>query len=252
MPVRPLDTLLGFKALSLVGGLNENDRRVGATLLEHFNRKTGRCDPSLGRIARLLEIDIRTVIRSVRHLEEADLLRKHRHGSNLNRNQYEPNWLKLSELEVEWNARFKGFSAASGQSLSKRQDCHLDGDSPVTQTYPIKNLPNETCSVSHPSRSNGTAILSNSARPTTPPTIGASVAMRSAAERRWTDQLLRRFGSQPVTYGEIVNGIDDTMREAATDAELARPGAGLTYIVEALGVWTGRSNRRAAGSGGKQ
>ena len=150
MRVRPLDTLLGFKALSLASGLTENDRRVGATLLEHFNRKTGRCDPSLGRIARLLGINTRTVIRSVRHLEDAGLLRKHRHGGNLNRNQYEPIWLKLSELEVAWNARFKGFSAPSGGSPSQGQDCHLGSDSPVTQTYPNKNLPNETCSGSHP------------------------------------------------------------------------------------------------------
>src|ERR1044071_8510573 len=125
MPTRPLDTLLGFKALSLVGGLNENDRRVGATLLEHFNRKTGRCDPSLGRIARLLDIDTRTVIRSIRHLEEAGLLRKHRHGGNLNRNQYEPIWLKLAELEAAWNARFKGFSAPTARSPSPGQGCHL-------------------------------------------------------------------------------------------------------------------------------
>src|SRR4051812_39063049 len=124
MPTRPLDTLLGFKALSLVSGLTENDRRVGATLLEHFNRKTGRCDPSLGRIARLLEIDTRTVIRSVRHLEDAGLLRMHRHGGHLNRNRYEPIWLKLSELEVAWNARFKG--------LRQRPGCHLQRVKAVT------------------------------------------------------------------------------------------------------------------------
>jgi predicted transcriptional regulator len=252
MAKRPLDTLLGFKALSLASGLNENDRRVAATLLEHFNRKTGRCDPSLGRIARLLEIDTRTVIRSVRHLVDAGLLRKHRHGGYLNRNQYEPIWLKLSELEVAWNARFRGVSATSGQSPSKGPDCHLGGDSPVTQTYSNKNLPNETCSVSHPSRSNRSISTSNPARPTSPPTTGSSVAMRSAAERRWSNQLLRRFGSQPMTYGDIVKGIDTAMQEAATDAELAHAGAGFTYIMDALGVWTGRTNRRSEGNGGKR
>ena len=249
MPVRPLDTLLGFKALSLASGLTENDRRVAATLLEHFNRKTGRCDPSLGRIARLLGINTRTVIRSVRHLEDAGLLRKHRHGGNLNRNQYEPIWLKLSELEAAWNARFKGFSAPLGQSPSQGQGCHLGSDSPVTQTYPNKNLPNATCSVSHPSRSNATASPSNSPRPTTPPTTRSSTAKRSAAERRWNDQLLRRFAAQPITYGDIVKGIDSAMQEAATDAELARPGAGFSYIIEALGVWTGRPNLPAAHGG---
>jgi len=245
MRVRPLDTLLGFKALSLVSGLTENDRRVAATLLEHFNRKTGRCDPSLGRIARLLGINTRTVIRSIRHLEDAGLLRKHRHGGNLNRNQYEPIWLKLAELEAAWNTRFKGFSAPTGRSPSPGQGCHLGGDSPVTQTYPINNLPKATCSGSHPSRSNGTTPHSTCALPTTPPTTRSSTAMRSAAERRWNDQLLRRFASKPLTLGDIVKGIDSVMQEAATDAELARPGAGFNYIINALGVWTGRSDRHA-------
>src|SRR5947209_1385875 len=190
MRKRPLDTLLGFKALSLVGGLTENDRRVGATLLEHFNRKTGRCDPSLGRIARLLEIDTRTVIRSIRHLEQAGLLRKHRHGGHLNRNQYEPIWLKLSELEVAWNARFRGLSAPSSQSPAKGQDCHLGSDSPVTQTCSSKNLSNETCSVSHPSRSYRSMSLSNHSGQARSRTVQSSVAMKSAAERRWNEQLL--------------------------------------------------------------
>jgi hypothetical protein len=69
--------------------------------------------------------------------------------------------------------------------------------------------------------------------------------MRSAAERRWNDQLLRRFASKPLTLGDIVNGIDSVMQEAATDAELARPGAGFNYIINALGVWTGRPDRHA-------
>jgi hypothetical protein len=219
--------------------------------LEHFNRKTGRCDPSIGRIARLLGINTRTVIRSIRHLEDAGLMRKHRHGGNLNRNQYDPDWLKLAELEAAWNARFKGFSAPTGGSPSKGQACHVASDSPVTQTYPSKNLPNETCSRSHPSRSNGTAAHSRSVPPTIP-TTRSSTAMRSAAERRWNHKLLSKFSSQPLTFADIVSGIDCAMQEAATDAELARPGAGYTHIMEALGVWTGRANRQAAGIGGKR
>jgi|tagenome__1003787_1003787.scaffolds.fasta_scaffold20956940_1 hypothetical protein len=73
--------------------------------------------------------------------------------------------------------------------------------------------------------------------------------MKSAAERRWNEQLLRQFASKPLTYSEIVNGIDGAMQEAATQAELVRPGAGFTYITEALGVWTGRANRRIGSNG---
>jgi hypothetical protein len=45
MTVRPLDTLLAVKTISLAPGLLENDRRVATVLIEHFNRKTGRCRP---------------------------------------------------------------------------------------------------------------------------------------------------------------------------------------------------------------
>lgn len=250
MPKRPLDTLLGFKALSLASGLNENDRRVGAVLLEHFNRKTGRCDPSIGRIARLLDIDTRTVIRSVRHLEDAGLLKKHRHGGHLNRNQYDPNWLKLSELEAAWTARFKGFSSPTPLSSNQGHNGHLDSDPADTQTYPNKNLPKATCSESRPNGSNARLPIPQLSRAASRPgTIRSSTAVRSAAERRWNDQLVRRFASQPLAFADIVKGIDSAIQEAATDAELARSGAGFTYIMEALGVWSGRADQQSASSG---
>jgi hypothetical protein len=42
--IQPLDTLLAVKALAVAPDLKATDRRVGAALIEHFNRKTGQCD----------------------------------------------------------------------------------------------------------------------------------------------------------------------------------------------------------------
>src|SRR5262245_52532918 len=64
MKVRPLDTLLAAKVLALAPDLNANDRRVATTLIEHFNRRNSVCDPGQDRIAQLLGISTRTVIRS--------------------------------------------------------------------------------------------------------------------------------------------------------------------------------------------
>jgi hypothetical protein len=38
----------------------------------------------------------------------------------------------------------------------------------------------------------------------------------------------------PLTYGQIIEAIDDSMREAAIDAEMRRHGAGLEYIAKQL------------------
>jgi len=101
MAVRRLDTLLALKAVSLALGLKENDRRVAAALVEHFNRETSQCDPGLKRIADLLGISTRTVIRATKRLETTGLLRKVRHSGHLNRNHYEPVWSRFREIETE-------------------------------------------------------------------------------------------------------------------------------------------------------
>jgi hypothetical protein len=64
--------------------------------------------------------------------------------------------------------------------------------------------------------------------------------MRSAAERRWSDALSHEFSAKPVTYGDIIAAMTSEIQEAATDAELRTRGAGFTYVMRALGVWTGR------------
>lgn len=80
MAHRPIDTLLAIKTLNLVPGLRQSDRIIGTTLIEHFNRRTGRCDPGIERLAKLTNYSTRTVIRATRRLEAAALIRKVRHG----------------------------------------------------------------------------------------------------------------------------------------------------------------------------
>jgi hypothetical protein len=56
------------------------------------------------------------------------------------------------------------------------------------------------------------------------------------AERRWTDALHKQFVHLPVTYAEIIDRIDTSMREAATDAEMHRRGSGLLHILGELRI----------------
>jgi predicted transcriptional regulator len=229
MAVRRLDTLLALKAVSLAVGLKENDRRVAAALIEHFNRATGQCDPGLERIAGLLGLSTRTIIRSIHRLEAAGLFRKIRHGGHLNRNSYEPVWEKFQEIEAAWATRFSAKAQSTTTNLSRapRQACHLQRDSAVTQTC-RSNLLKETClkRQAMEEKEGGLLRAANSTR--------ASDAARAAAERRWTNAVHERFVSTPVTYGEVLELINAEMQAAATEAEVGRPGAGLAYILKRL------------------
>jgi predicted transcriptional regulator len=231
MAIKPLDTLLAAKVLGLVPGLTANDRRVATVLLEHFNRRTERCDPGLERIAALLGISERTVMRANRKLEAAGLFRKTRHGGYSNRNSYEPNWARFAEFETAWRQKLKTRSQlrASKASPSTSQPCHVPSDRPVTQTC-NNNLSQQTYPRGHPIRVRE-PDQSIVAKQPGAPSIDAA---RAAAERRWHDDVLKRFRLMPITYGQVVEAIDQEIRDTATEAELKGHGAGLAYIIRRL------------------
>jgi len=201
--------------------LRPNDRRVLALLIEHFNRKTERCDPGLDRISALLGVSSRTVIRSIHRLEAAGLLKKIRHGGFSHRNSYEPNWTRFFDFERIWNDRFRRSANTRRPQLtpSHRHPSHLEGDRTVNQTFKA-NPHQQTYS---DSRQGGLS---------TPPTSAEAAAVE--AERRWTTALHQHFAPMPTTYGEVIAAIDPSMRDAATNAELKRRGAGIGYIFRQL------------------
>jgi hypothetical protein len=240
MMMKPLETLLAIKVLGLVDGLCANDRRVAAVLIEHFNRKTNRCDPGLLRIAGLLGISERTVIRSVKRLERSGLFRKVRHGGYGNRNSYEPVWLLFERYEQSWRARFapNKSSKVTGSSSKTRPACHLQDDSGVTQTYRTNNLHNETYSQGHPKNESKNTTTSASKNPQ----FGnrSMDAAMAQAERRWSNVLHEQFKAMPITYGELIEAITDDIRSAANAAEMQHRGDGVAYIFRQLKLGTPR------------
>ncbi len=232
MPVKPIDTLMAIKVLSFAPGLTANARAVGAVIFDRYNRKTGRCDPGIDGIARHLGIHERTVIRSTNRLVSVGLIRRLRHGGHGNRNQYEPVWERIWELEAQWRARLRqGRSRANSElSSSPGQDCHLGGDSPATQTYSPNLKPNERYLGGRPKEEGGRTFPSLR-KMITPRSRDAAEA---EAERRWTKALHDAFASKPLTYGEIVTAVTPDIQAAATSAELKRRGGGFAYIVAQL------------------
>jgi hypothetical protein len=240
MQVQPGDILIALKAINLAPELKNNDRAVAAALLDHYNRKTGQCDPGLKRLALLVRICERTVMRSMDRIEAARLFRRIRHGGHLNRNSYEPNWRRFREIEAVWNARMKSRPASATKlSPATCQPCHPDDDNAVTQTC-RSNLSKETCQRGLPKKKGDKDVefelkLPHSIAPTL-----RSDAARTEAERRWTTDLHRQFSPLPLTYGDIIAAIHPEMQAAATDAELRHRGAGLAYIVLKLKLGVSR------------
>jgi predicted transcriptional regulator len=146
MMIKPLDTLIAHKIIALSGELSSTDKRVAAMLIEHFNRKTGQCDPSLDTMADLIGVDRRTVVRSVGRLVKSGLFRKIRHGGKFHRNSYEPMWMLYRQLDDTWRDRRRARRAkfvSPNLSLCRGQPRHSADDTDVTQTC-LKNHFKET------------------------------------------------------------------------------------------------------------
>jgi Helix-turn-helix domain len=252
------DTTIAHKMINLMPELTGTDKRVAAAIIEHFNRKTGQCDPGLDRIARLTGVSRRTAIRSVSRVVEAGVFHVVRHGGRSQRNSYEPVWLRFRELDESWKARFRAKSAAadsSPMSPENGQTCHVPGDGPGTQTF-LFNQSEETSSVAPVSakdrHSEGTdregqpTKEKQSHEPQPVPsrrTNGSQslVAAHTAAERRWNDELLRRYSAAPNVYAGIIDVMTPDLQRAATEAEMHKRGTGLALILEQLQLRSGPS-----------
>jgi hypothetical protein len=244
-----LDTLLAYKAIALSADLSTTEKRVASALIDSFNYRTTQCDPSLGRIAKLLGVHRRTVIRAWPKLEASRMFRKVRHGGKSHRNSYEPVWSRFRELDAQWKARFGADKLAREPkaSLFQRQTCQVAGDVPVTQTS-LRNQSEETKAEAalsrdpqapkgwdvrkgHSREAGGSAPGFNRYRRGSSISASSFEAARAAAERRWTLALHKHLAGSEKAYGEAIEMIDETLRASATDAELRRDGSGLAHVL---------------------
>jgi hypothetical protein len=248
------DTTIAHKIINLMPELSGTDKRIAATILEHFNRRTARCDPGLDRIAWLVGVSRRTAIRSLSHIVRAGVFRVVRHGGYSQRNSYEPVWLRFRELDAVWKMRFRTKSGRADHPKMSPNTCqtrHLPGDQPDTQTF-LTNQSQETsscesASVKHrlpckPTDRKGQPIKENRSHETgSVPSRSISVVQTSeaahvAAERRWNSELLRRYSATPGVYAAFIDAITPELQRAATEAEVRRRGSGIALILEQLQI----------------
>src|SRR5260370_30970774 len=146
MVAQSVNTLIAHKAINLAAELSNSEKRVAAAIIDHFNRRTGQCDPSLDCIAELIGMSRRTVIRATDRLQKLGFVRRIRHGGKFHRNSYEPVWSRFHQVEAEWNARRGARRTRLGArkvSPCLGQSRHLGSDKADPQTFPT-NLLKET------------------------------------------------------------------------------------------------------------
>ena len=130
---------IAYKAIGLAPDLSGNDRRVACALIDHFNLTTGRCDPSISRLATLLAISEATVKRATKALTTATnarpaLFSKRSHGGTNFNAAYLPLWANIHSIVHKWDEAMRSFKRqrfadhnSSDLSCSMAQNCALGG-----------------------------------------------------------------------------------------------------------------------------
>lgn len=252
------DILFAHKALNIMAGLTEATKRVAAAIIDHFNKRTGQCDPSIERLATLLGIDRATVIRATEKLHELDFIEKISHGGKAHRAAYLPNWARFRSIVEDWDARMKtgdapGTPAPNVARLrrSRSQGCDVKGRTAATQTLrsnpskePIEGKraekpPEKPQAHSPPKAQRGlwkgnkpgaqrSMLLPISGGRS--PTSHADAA-KAAAERRWYADV-HALGLE--AEADVLEWMTWDRQEATTQAEMHRKGGGLAFIVNAM------------------
>jgi DNA-binding transcriptional MocR family regulator len=258
------DILFAHKALNLMPHLSATTRRVAGAIIDSFNKKTGQCDPSIGGLMKQLNVSRAAVIRATDELDKLGLIRKDIHGGFSHRNAYLPNWTKFRKFVEDWDSEKKARSIAkragskvSNLQPSQPQICDSDGLRNETQTL-LKNQSNkpieETDAATSPSKPTARSKTKRleeglekaiSAAAFLRPLKGSkntsrSTVAREAAQHRWEADA-RSLGEP--AYEAIAVWITEETNCRAVDAELAKSGGGLEFILKAMN----REGRNALG-----
>ncbi|WP_106795440.1 helix-turn-helix domain-containing protein [Rhizobium sp. H4] len=263
--------LFAYKAFAVAPDLSANDRRVAGAIVDHFNKKTGQCDPSIERLSALLGVDEKSVRRATTRLCERGLFKKASHGGKSHRASYLPCWVKFQEIVDDWELRMRSRTrrdvdrdSRAEMSSSTGQEGPVEPDKNARQTHranPLNepflatdgargNVSNawpqradEQSTVSRPKRGDGHRNGSGwhidrlkPCRPLQRHQISHSQAADAAAERRWYADL---HALGPELEADAIERLTQEAINAVTAAERHQRGAGIRVIHEALWMRSG-------------
>lgn len=171
------DFLFGYKTFALHPNLSGAAKSVGAAILDHFNKKSGQCDPGIDRLSRLTRYARRTVIKAIDELtsDEVQLIFRVRHGGKLHRNQYLPNFKAFREFVANWDVEMKSGSPAKTHSNSAQNPQSLSTDEKCTNVHPKQSTKvhlasEQECTQTHITNPSKTSLEGAKAEVTEPST----------------------------------------------------------------------------------
>lgn len=138
------------RALLLSPGLSSAARSVGGYLTEHYNRTSGRCDPGIDRLARIMGLTDRTIKNALTELDGAKIFAREIHGGRSGTNFYRPLLGTCRGIIADVEARLKTGQAPAvtakearrakqkgGKNLPAKQEENFlqSGEDSFTQTH---------------------------------------------------------------------------------------------------------------------
>lgn len=253
------DVAIGRKALLVAPRLSAADMRVGGAILDHFNKKTGQCDPSIARLAALLGIDEKTVRRATNELCAQGLFQKSSHGGKSFRAAYRPQWSKFREIIGDWDSRMRcidepehGDENRTEMSAEPGRKCPVTPGENVRQTHvsnpcnkpiPLSNVSVEdtedpqTSSPEQPLQGLGRREKAaperiNYAARERAATAGSS--RHDAAFSTASERVHAAIIGMPDRGAEVWTWLDERTLNDAIREEMRRRGSGLAFIANGM------------------
>lgn len=219
---------IGRKALA-ASGLSSSAIRVGSQLLEHFNIKTGRCDPGITGLAAKAGISSRSAQRAIVDLVSAGLFTVARNAGQGHKNAYYPTWPRLVEMADSVVAGVTVLSSGDDKSVTQNHRTKPDSDS-VPVKAPRGRQPDRV-----PGQRELTLLRTmQGGRPVTGP--AQSDAAVAATRQRLFQQMHAYLSAQlmpdKAAFASAMAMAGEADIERVVEAEMNRKGSGLD-------VWLG-------------
>jgi hypothetical protein len=211
-------------------------KTIASHLMEHFNLRTGRCDPGQTRLAQKAGIDVRSVRRVIDdHLVASGLFVVVRHGGHGHRNAYLPCWPELIRL------------AALGENGSG-QKSPAEQDENVRQN--LLRKPDSDSMVGRASRGKRSAAPDRRQMTMVMPITGGRGKAEEAVRAKLNRQMQAHFTAVHIpddrpAFVRDMTASTSANWEAAIAAEMAKAGGGLPLLLADIGRIA--TSRKAAG-----
>lgn len=125
MQTKPDPQLMAYKALTLAPELSGSARQVAGALLDHFNRKTMQCDPTIETLGDLTLLSQATVKRALSEIcddkngtDDSKYFERWPHQGKSGRTFYLPRWRRFDAVLSAWSEarkrRNRGWRGSGG------------------------------------------------------------------------------------------------------------------------------------------